>query len=511
MVANNPTALVVGAGIGGIAAAARLARHGYQVTAVEKRGGPGGRCSRLEVDGHQFTTGPSLLVMREVYEQTFADLGERLEDHLDLRRIDPSYHIQFGDNSTLALTSDLDVMRTQLETKEAGSFDGYLRYLAEGSEHYRLAMPHLVQRNFRNLFEFANPANLLMVPRLKVLKKHYRHVGKYFKDPRLKAAFTFQDMYMGMSPNSASALFSMLQYSEFADGVWFPMGGMHRVIEALTNIAENLGVQFRYNAPVERIKVNGRQATSVVLESGDRLFADVVVANADLPYVYRALLPHNGSPDKFERKNYGFSAVVFYWGVDRHLPNLKPHNLFLTDDFPECLDTIFDDPKNPLPCDPPFYLHAPSRVDPSLAPKGGESLMAAVPVGLIDITAKQDWADIRARARAYVLQRLWKFEGIDLEKHIRAEVCHSPPCWQHEFNLIKGSTHGLSHALSQLAYLRPPNRHPRYRNLYFTGASTHPGTGLPTVQVSARLVVERILEDAPSRECLSIFSSASIS
>lgn len=509
MKSPSPTAIVIGAGIGGVSAAARLAKNGYQVTVFEKRSGPGGRCSPLELDGHQFTTGPSLLVMRELYEQTFADLGERLEDHLDLRQIDPSYHIRFKDGTRLALTSDLDEMKAQLEAIEPGSFDSLLRYMAEGSQHYKLAMPRLVQRNFRSLFEFASLNNLLLIPKLNVLKKHYDHVGKYFKDPRLKAAFTFQDMYMGMSPKQASALFSMIQYSEFADGVWFPTGGMHRVIEALVSIGGNLGVRFIFDAPVARIDVDNHQVTSITLEQGDQFKADVIVANADLPYVHRALLPKNGATDEFERMQHGFSAIVFYWGLDDRFPTLEPHNLFLPQDFPGCLDSIFNGDFSTR--DLPFYVHVPSRVDSDLAPIGGDSLMVAVPVGLINRTAIQNWGEIRARARSHVLKRLHESESVDLEKHIRVETCHSPPYWQDQFNLTRGSTHGLSHTLTQLAYLRPPNRHPQYRNLYFAGASTHPGTGLPTVLVSAKLSIERVLEDAPAGQRSSLFAPASIS
>jgi phytoene desaturase len=432
--------------------------------------------------------------MRELYEQAFADLGERLEDHLELCRIDPTYHIYFGDGSKLALSGDLEMMRTQLEAIEPGSFDAYLRYLGEGSEHYRLALPKVVKRNFRNLMEFANPSNLLLVPKIKVLKKHYSHIGSYFRDPRLKAAFTFQDMYMGLSPTEASAMFSMLQYSELVDGVWFPLGGMHRVIETLVQIAQTSGVRFEYGTPVSRINVSGNRVTGVTVEGGDQVHSNVVVANADLPYVYRKLLPDRRAADRLERKKFGFSAIVFYWGLDRQYPILEPHNLFLTPDFPGCLDSIFKD--FDLPKNPPLYVHVPSRVDPSLAPEGCDSIMAAVPVGNIDHGAGQDWTAISRLARDHVLQRLAKIGASEFEKHIQAELCHGPTDWERQINLVNGSTHGLSHTLTQLAYLRPSNRHAHYKNLYFTGASTHPGTGMPSVLVSARLAVERVLEDA---------------
>ena len=491
--------LVIGAGIGGIAAAARLARHGYQVSVVEKNERPGGRCDRLVKDGHHFDTGTTLFLMPALYAQTFADLGERMEDHLDLRRIDPTYRLHFGDGSSLALTSDLNAMQAQLEAIEPGSFGAYLRYLAEGYRHYRLSLTHLVGRNFLSPLEFFNLKNLLLVFRLKSLTKHYDNVGNYFEDPRLKAAFTFQNMYMGLSPYQAPATYSFLQYTELADGVWFPMGGMVRVAEALTGIAENWGVRFMYNAPVEKIKVDGRVATGVTLADGRQIRADIVVANADLPYVYRCLLPKDGTTDRLEGKKYGCSTVTFYWGLDKRYAQLGPHNLFLAGDYRQSFDPIFKDLT--LPDDPSFYVHAPVSVDPSLAPEGGDTLMVALPVGHINEAAPQDWppqdwGTIQTRARRVVLERLGQIGLSDLVQHIKFEMSCTPPDWQSRYNLSKGSNHGLSHNLTQMGYLRPHNRHDRYRNLYFVGASTHPGTGVPTVLVSARLTTERILQEA---------------
>ncbi len=318
-------------------------------------------------------------------------------------------------------------------------------------------------------------------------------MGNYFHDPRLKVAFTFQNMYMGLSPYEAPAIFSLLQYTEFAEGVWYPMGGMYSVIEALTTIAEKRGVRFLYNTPVERINVDDRKATGLTLTDGRQLRADILVANADLPYVYRNLLPDDGTSDRLEGKKYGCSAVIFYWGVDRQYPQLWAHNLFMAGDERQSFDPIFEDLS--VPDDPNFYVHAPVRLDPSLAPEGHDTLMVAIPVGHINEAAPQDWTAIQKRVREVVLQRLQEVGLYDLEEHIKFEMIHTPPDWQSRYNLTKGSTHGLSHNLTQMGYLRPRNRHARYRNLYFVGASTHPGTGLPTVLVSARLAAERILEE----------------
>jgi phytoene desaturase len=381
-----------------------------------------------------------------------------------------------------------------LESIEHGSFDGYLNYLREGYRHYQLSMGHLVNRNFRGPTEFYNFKNLVLLFRLKALKKHFSNVGRYFKDQRLRTAFTFQDMYVGLSPYEAPAIFSLLQYSEMANGVWFPMGGMYRIIEVLAEIARRSGVQFIYNTPVAKINVNGNKATSVTLLDGQMIPADIIIPNADLPYVYQELLPENAAAKRLARKQFTCSTLMFFWGVDRQYPRLKTHNLFFGSGYRQSFKRIFDDLA--LPDDPSIYVHAPVRADPSLAPEGCDSLTVVVPVGHIHPEAPQDWFAIQDQARSSAIRRLKRIGISDLEKHIKFEVCYTPPDWQRRYNLVKGSTHGLSHKLLQMGYLRPQNRHPLYRNLYFVGASTHPGTGLPTVLVSSRLTTERILLDA---------------
>jgi phytoene desaturase len=490
---SRPTALVIGAGIGGITTAARLARSGYAVTVVEKNAAPGGRCSQLVRDGHRFDIGATLFLMPEVFEETYAALGERMADHLDLRRIDPTYRVRFDDGTQLTLTADLNALQTQLEAIEPGSFGGLLRYVTEGHTHYRESLDHFVGRNFYSYLDYFSPQNLPMLFKLKPLVKHYDNVGRYFRDPHLRAAFTFQDMYLGLSPYDAPATYSLLQYTELGDGVWFPIGGMYRVIESLVAIARSQGVKFMYRAPVKQIEVDGQRATAVILQNGSRLSADVIVANADLPYVYRHLLPDQAEAECLEHMKYTCSAIMFYWGVDRVYPQLGVHNVFLAGDYRDSFKRIFQDKS--LPGEPSFYVHAPARVDPSAAPAGQDTLMVLVPVGHLDDEAAQDFDALQAQARAAVLNRLSEMGLTDLDKHLKFEVSYTPHQWSHLYNLAKGAAFGLSHNFMQVGYLRPHNRHQRYRNLYFVGSSTHPGSGLPMALLSARLTTERIMQE----------------
>jgi len=490
---SHPNAIVIGAGLGGIAAAARLARSGYQVTVLEKNSTPGGRCNQFVKDGHRFDVGPTLFLMPEVFAETYTALGTRMADQLELRRIDPTYAVRFDDGVQLALTSDLNAMREPLEALEPGSLGGLLRYLAEGEMHYRLSLQRFVGRNFYNYLDYFSLQNLPLLFQLKALVKHYDNIGHYFSDPHLKAAFTFQNMYLGLSPYDAPATYSLLQYTELAGGVWFPLGGLYRVVENLAALASAQGVQFRYNTPVKQIEIKNNRATGVVLEDSSTLGADVVIANADLPYVYRELLPDRAEADRLERLKYTCSAIMFYWGVDKVYPQLGMHNVFLSGDYRASFDRIFKD--HSLPDEPSFYVHAPARVDPGAAPAGEDTLFVLVPAGHLDDHAPQDWEALKLRARASVLQRLNKIGVTDLESHLKFEVSYTPHDWLTLYNLAKGSAFSLSHNFMQVGYLRPRNRHARYHNLYFVGGSTHPGTGLPMVLISARLTTERILQE----------------
>jgi phytoene desaturase len=491
------TVVVIGAGIGGITAATHLARRGMKVTVLEKNARPGGRCDRFSRAGHHFDTGPTLLVMPLLYESEFAALGTSLREMLDLQRVDPTYHLFFDDGSRLSLTSDMKSMQEQLEAFEPGSFPGLLRYMEEGHRHYHLGMAKLVNRDFRTASEFFRLEHLPLLYKLKPLNNHYRNMSSYFDNPRLKAAFTFQDVYMGLSPFEAPATFSMMPYTELAHGVWCPRGGMYAIVEALMELARRAGVEFEFNAPVERIDASGTQARGIALSDGRQIKADAVLANADLPYVYKELLPDRpggrGEIKRLERKRFSCSVISFFWGVDKPYENFPPHTLFLADDYRANFDSIIRDLS--LPANPCLYLHAPARLDRSMAPEGQDTLIAIVPVGHMSENGGQDWPAIRDEARRHVFRRLRMLGVTDLEEHIKFEVNYTPLSWRKRYNLMKGSTHGLCHNLAQLAYFRPGNRHARYHNLYFVGASTRPGTGMPTAMISGRLAAQRILDD----------------
>jgi phytoene desaturase len=491
------SAIVIGAGIGGLATAARLARAGYEVTLLEKNSRPGGRTDIIEGDGFRFDVGPTLFLMPGIFAETYRSIGERIEDHLELLRLDPTYRVHFHDGTSFDITADLNQICEQIEVIEPGAFKAFLDFMSEGYSHYHLSLKHFVGRNFTSWLEYLSPANIPLIFRVKALKKHYKYTSRYFRDPRLRAAFSFQNMYLGISPYDAMATYSLLQYSEIADGVWFPRGGMYKLIESLAAIAESLGVQLRYDSPVSRIDVEASRASGITLENEEHLKADIIIANADLPYVYSELLPKERLAKRLAKKKYSSSALMFYWGIKGERSSLLlHHNVFLSDHrYRESFNRIFQELT--LPDEPSFYVCAPTRTDPGFAPPGGDSLLVLVPVGHIDDRKPQDWSALRERAQEAVFSRLDMLGITDLNDSVTFEKNIGPEHYLKHLNLAKGAAFGLSHSFFQVGYMRPHNRHGRYKNLYFVGSSTHPGTGLPIVLISARLVVERILREQP--------------
>ena len=490
--ARRLSAVVVGAGVGGLAAAARLAHAGIAVQVVEQTSAPGGRCAQLQVDGYTFDMGPTILLMPEVVERTFQALGRRMSDYLRLHRCDPNYTLRFRDGSRLTFTSELTRMGEELERIEPGSFARFLRFLALGRVQYRTSLDQFVSRNFDHLGQFLTPASLRGIFRARAHRRLYSVASAFFRDERLRAAVTFQTMYLGISPYESPAVYGLLPFSELGVGIFFPEGGLFALPRALERLAREVGVRIAYRTRVKRITFEGKRATGVLLEDGTHLAADLVLCNADLPWAYRNLVdPAVTRLRRAERLRYTSSGYMLYLGLDRRVPELGHHNVFLGRDYRGSFDDIFR--RFRVPADPSFYVAVPGRTDPSLAPAGRDGLYVLVPVPRQHPSL--DWSTEGPRVRAKVFERL-REEGLDLEPHVVTERVFTPDDWATEFSLEHGSAFGLSHHFFQVGPFRPSNQDPTVRNLFFVGASTQPGTGLPTVMLSAELVVERMRREA---------------
>ena len=490
---GEQSAAIIGAGIGGIATSIYLAKKGYKVNVYEKNSTPGGRCSHLIHEGHRFDLGATMLVMPGIYKEVFSSLGIPLFENNNIKPLEDLYRIYFDDNEVITFSTDQNKMKTQLEKIEPGSYDRSTKYVSYGYEIFKASFKELINRNFYNLLQFTNFKNIGLLIKIKAYISNYRYVKKFFRHPHLRMAFTFQNIYIGQSPFNSPALFSMVPATELTEGSFFPEGGMFNIVEKLLSEAISSGVIFHYNMPVSGISVKGKKAESIILENGTEIKADIFVANADLPYVYRKLLPDKWRSARLERMRYSCSAICFHWGLDKVYPQLAHHNVFLSDNFREGLDRIFKDKSvNDNPC---FYLHAPVRTDPSAAPYNHDTISIVVGAGHIDKKKNQDWDDLKKNTHTAVIKRLKQLGLEDIEDHIKFEICFTPENWEDVCNISRGSVFGsLAHNIMQMGYFRPHNRHPLYGNLYFAGGSTHPGNGIPNVLISAKLTAERILK-----------------
>ncbi|KAI9749873.1 MAG: hypothetical protein M1815_002226 [Lichina confinis] len=500
------TAVVIGAGVGGVSTAARLAKAGFDVTVVEKNSFTGGRCSLIHDNAYRFDQGPSLLLLPRFFTEAFHDLGTSLEaEGVKLLKCEPNYQIWFADGKSIELSTDLARMKLEVEKWEGkDGFERYLGFLQESHRHYEVSVIHVLRKNFGSFLSMLRPSFLPFLLDLHPFESVYSRASRYFSTERLRRTFTFGSMYMGMSPYDAPGTYSLLQYTELAEGIWYPEGGFHRVIEALVSVGKRLGVNYRLSTPVSSVTLSpdGRTATGVQLASGEQLNADVVVVNADLVYAYNNLFPPSNRAKSLSKKAASCSSISFYWSMDRVIPELLTHNIFLADDYRESFDDIFD--RQLMPNEPSFYVNVPSRVDPTAAPRGKDSVVVLVPVGhLLEDGAErglsprsdQDWAKMIARARETVFSTIEARTGArGLREAVVNEYVNTPASWKERFNLDKGAILGISHSFFNVLSFRPSTKHPDIEGCYFVGASTHPGTGVPVCLAGSKITAEQILD-----------------
>ncbi|KAI9837937.1 MAG: hypothetical protein M1837_002645 [Sclerophora amabilis] len=501
------TAVVIGAGVGGVATSARLAKAGFKVTVLEKNDFTGGRCSLIHHEGYRFDQGPSLLLLPRLFEEAFSDVGTTLEaEGVDLMKCEPNYNLWFGDGESFELSTDVSRMKTEVEKWEGkDGFERYLGFLQESHRHYELSVTHVLKKNYTSLFSMARPSFLRHLLELHPFESIYSRASKYFWTERLRRVFTFGSMYMGMSPFDAPGTYSLLQYTELAEGIWYPKGGFHKVVDALVKVGERLGVKYRLSSPVSSVTLSpdGRRATGVTLDSGEKLTADVVVINADLVYAFNNLLPSSSRATRLSKRPASCSSISFYWAMDRIVPELKVHNIFLADDYRESFDNIFD--RQLMPDEPSFYVNVPSRIDPTAAPEGKDSIVVLVPVGhLLDEKegkglnpkSKQDWDSMIAKARDTVFSTIETRTGAKgLAQSVVKEIVNTPQSWRDVFNLDKGAILGLSHSFFNVLSFRPSTKHPSLDGCFFVGASTHPGTGVPICLAGSKMTASQVLEE----------------
>lgn len=492
---SGPRTVVVGAGIGGLATAIRLAHAGHAVTVVERHAIPGGRNGRWESEGFTFDTGPSLLLMLEYWHELFGLVGRRLEDYLDIVQVTPNYKVHFADGSVIEMTTQLNTLISEFERFEPGCGPRVLEYLARTKRMYHAGLD-FISHNMATPLDMVRPTRLGALARLGALGDLQKLTAKFVKDERLQQALSFQALYLGLSPYDAMAIYSLLPYTELGGGIHYPMGGMHELPRALERLAKELGVTFRYNARVVSVEKGRDKVTGVLLQDGRVLSAEAVVMNADLPYAYETLL-REPLPN-IEKKQFSCSVVLLYLGVKRDYPGLEHHNFIVPADMPRACAQLFD--RHEMPDEPPVYVVASTRTDPTQAPPGCENLfvLALAPSQPADPARQIDWTVEGPRTEARLLERLEKWALPGLRDAIVTKRLVTPADFTANFGNLRGEAFGLAHNFSQIGAFRPQNQHAGYHNLFFVGQSTHPGCGLPMALISARCVVERIALEVPA-------------
>ena len=478
--------VIVGAGLGGLSTALRLAGAGRKVTVIERESVPGGRNGLLQRDGYSFDTGPSVLTMPSLIQDALACVGEDIKDWLELIPVDPLYRAFYHDGTSLDVHADTKRMQDEIATKiSAEEAAGYGKYVDFVTKLYKYEMNDFIDRNIDSPLNLLTP-NLAKLAALGGFRRLAPKVGQFLKDPRTQKVYSFQAMYAGVSPQQALAIYAVIAYMDSVNGVFFPKGGMHAVPRALAGAAEKHGVTFKYNTTVTTVENHNGRATAVITDTGERIECDTLVLNPDLPVAYRDLLGH--TPRRVKNLQYSPSCVTLLLGTKKKYDHLTHHNIH----FGESWEGVFDEliNKKTLMTDPSLLVTIPTYDDPSLAPKDHSSYYILFPTPNLD--ADIDWKVEGPRYRNEML-RVMENRGYEgFADSIEVEELTTPLDWQ-DRGMERGAPFASAHTFFQTGPFRPRNLAQGFENVVFVGSGTQPGVGVPMVLISGRLAAERII------------------
>lgn len=480
------TVIVIGGGFAGLSAATTLAAHGWKVTLLDKNEEFGGRARTWRKDGFLFDLGPSFYWMPDVFERYFARFGARVNELYDLRRLDPSYAVVFGADDCMELPAGQLALQRYFDRVEPGAGRMLERFLDDARIKYDLGINDLVYKPSLTWSEYLNGDVLAGMFRSTVFTSLRRHVQRHFKDARIRQVMEFPVLFLGAAPQRTPALYSLMNHADMALGTWYPMGGIGSVVEAMVRTARAQGVELRGSCPVERIIVENGTARGVVL-NGRRILADAVVAAADYHHVESDLL---GAGDRgysqryWDRQVMAPSALMFYLGLDRRLPNLQHHTLFFDEPLDQHSADIYDKPRWPRA--PLFYASCTSKTDPSTAPPGCENLTVLIPIaaGLDDAPAT------REHYYEVVMERLGRRIGFDPRPHVVVKRSYCIRELVEDHHAFKGNAYGLANTLRQTGPWRPRIKSRKVKRLYFAGQLTVPGPGVPPALISGQVAAD---------------------
>lgn len=492
--------IVIGAGVAGMASAIRLQQAGYEVELFEKEGMPGGKMHRIEKDGFKFDLGPTIVMMPELYREIFELCGRDPDEYIPMEKLDPMFQVYFKDEMDRPYkgSSDLTEMMKTLESINPDDAQGFLDYLQEIYKRFIIAKNYFIQRPFRKFKDFYNPFMIKQTLKLKTFDSADHFIGKYIKDERIKNMLSFQTLYIGISPYNGPSLYSIIPMIEFLYGVWFIKGGMHTMATSMEKLFYELGGKIHYNANVEKISIESGRADGIYV-NGRKEEADYVMCNADFPYAMKELVQDKKAKGKYtdekiDAMKYSCSCFLLYLGTNRKYDQIEGvHNFVFKSEMKKNINDIFSGEKLQ---DGAFYIHIPSKADPSMAPEGKEAIYVLLPVSELS-TAKYEWNDETIQYyRDYLIREMKKIKGLEnLEEEIVSESYTTPLDFKQRFNAYNGATFGLQPTLRQSNHMRPQSKATHCENLYFTGSSTHPGAGVPIVLLSAKIAAQELMSD----------------
>lgn len=486
--------IIIGAGIGGLSTANLLAKAGYEVHLYEKDSEAGGRAGKLKQDGFTFDTGPSWYLMPEVFRHYYDLVDEDINDHLELVKLEPAYKVFFEHQDPITIHSSIDMDADTFESIEKGAGNKLREYVGKGDVIYQLSLSHFLYSNFTDIRDFLRRD--VLKHGIKMLQLAMtsidRYVSRYVRDRRLKQILEYPMVFLGTSPFTAPAIYSLMSALDFKEGVFYPQGGMYTIIESLLKIGNKLGVSYHFDTQVKKILTESSKARGIVLADDIEVYGDIIISNADLHFTETALLERveQTYPESYwSKREAGPSALLLYLGVDGKIPEFEHHTLLFVDDWKSNFDAIYFTKE--LPKKASIYISKTSGIDPEVAPFGKENIFILIPLPSgIKLSTKQT-TELEKR----YLDQIKEVTGVDLESRIITKEVFGPDDFATKFYAWQSSMLGQSHLLKQSAFFRSPNVSRKVKNLYYVGGNTTPGIGLPMCLIGAELIYKRLAGD----------------
>ena len=478
-------AVVIGAGFAGIATALRLRKLGYQVTLLERLQSLGGRAQVFERGGYRHDAGPTVITAPFLFDELFELFGEKLEDHLQFVPLDPFYRFHFADGSQFDYRASIEDTLTEIRRFNPDDADGYLKLLEKSKRVYDVGFKELVHRPFTRVWDMVKQIPALLI--LKCYRSVSQMVNSHLKHPLIRQAFSIHPLLVGGNPFKTTAIYTLIHYLERRWGVFFCMGGTGKLVEELGKLMDRQGIKTQFGADVDEIILDGKRATGVRMNSGETLDADIVVFGGDPETCYKHLLPAKKTFSMPTiKKQYSMGLYVLYFGTRKLYPDVAHHSIWMGPRFKELLTEIFD--HKTMSEDYSLYVHRPTATDTSFAPEGCESFYVLCPVP--NLLGDVNWETEGPKLRDRIVQSLEETILPELSSVIEEVFWMTPEDFAKDYRSMHGAGFSIEPRLTQSAWFRFHNRDRAISNLYFVGAGTHPGAGLPGVVSSAKVVEE---------------------